>query len=510
MKHSAVLVVMTVMMVKTTSMLPPSPKVVNYRQVEKKILDQILSPAIYDAHIRPKGTGGGTNVTKGADDGATLVWVNLYVRSFEKIDDVKMEYSVQITFRQQWNDNRLQFNNIGGKIKYLTMTERSKVWMPDTFFRNEKDGKFHNIIQPNLYVRVYPNGDVLYSIRVSLTLACPMNLKLFPLDTQTCHLTIASYGWTANDLIYLWKHPNPVQFVSNLFLPGGFELANYSDSKCDVETATGVYSCLSLDMQFKRQLSYYVLTIYVPTFMTVCVSWMSFWLDHKSAPARVALTITTLLAMSTTTSSINSSLPPVAYTKAIDVWNNICVSFVFLALLEYALVNYAARADARALEVRRAAQKQMDLEQREAFDCMRSKPPQPPMHQYNNGQYPGHRDNGGGLRLRGGDEPDEFEMFQNGPFHGLAGYPRDEEKECGLDSPRKVLFAQLLPLNSKKPKNGQVRSVLAPKFSFHYNPGAKKIDVISRVMFPATFFGLNIIYWSYYLTKAEYAASAAL
>ena len=134
--------------------------------------------------------------------------------------------------------------------------------------------------------------------------------------------------------------------------------------QCDVKTTTGVYSCLSVDMQFKRQLSYYVFTIYVPTFMTVCVSWMSFWLDHRSAPARVALVITTLLAMSTTTSSINSALPPVAYTKvrfyqvlkmckdpfcsqAIDVWNNICVSFVFLALLEYALVNYAARADAR-------------------------------------------------------------------------------------------------------------------------------------------------------------------
>ena len=95
--------------------------------------------------------------------------------------------------------------------------------MPDTFFRNEKDAKFHEIIQPNLYVRVFPNGDVLYSIRVakyrdytniisllhclqvSLTLACPMNLKLFPLDTQTCHLTIASYGWTARDLEYQWK-----------------------------------------------------------------------------------------------------------------------------------------------------------------------------------------------------------------------------------------------------------------------------------------------------------------
>ena len=28
-----------------------------------------------------------------------------------------------------------------------------------------------------------------------------------------------------------FQHPKPVQFVSNLFLPGGFELARYADSK---------------------------------------------------------------------------------------------------------------------------------------------------------------------------------------------------------------------------------------------------------------------------------------
>ena len=37
--------------------------------------------------------------------------------------------------------------------------------MPDTFFRNEKIGAFHNILTPNLYIRVFPDGDVLYSIR---------------------------------------------------------------------------------------------------------------------------------------------------------------------------------------------------------------------------------------------------------------------------------------------------------------------------------------------------------
>jgi hypothetical protein len=47
------------------------------------------------------------------------------------------------------------------------MTDSRKVWMPDTFFRNEKHGQFHDIIQPNLYIRVFPNGDILYSIRYS-------------------------------------------------------------------------------------------------------------------------------------------------------------------------------------------------------------------------------------------------------------------------------------------------------------------------------------------------------
>ena len=49
-----------------------------------------------------------------------------------------------------------------------------------------------------------------------------------------------------------------------------------------------------------------------------------------------------------------------------------------------------------------------------------------------------------------------------------------------------------------------MRSVLGPT-SWHYSPGAKKIDVISRVVFPATFAGLNIIYWSYYLARADSA-----
>ena len=52
-----------------------------------------------------------------------------------------------------------------------------------------------------------------------------MDLALFPLDTQTCHLTIASYGWAANDLVYMWKVETRILFIISL-LRGYYVIVN--------------------------------------------------------------------------------------------------------------------------------------------------------------------------------------------------------------------------------------------------------------------------------------------
>ena len=149
-------------------------------------------------------------------------------------------------------------------------------------------------------------------------------------------------GWTTDDLVYKWKTDDPVQMVKDLNLPR-FKLEKYFTGDCNTKTNTGEYSCLKVQLVFKREFSYYLITIYVPSCMLVIVSWVSFWLDSKSVPARVSLGVTTLLTMSTQTAGVNRSLPPVAYIKAIDVWSGMCVLCVFSALLEFAFVNYASR-----------------------------------------------------------------------------------------------------------------------------------------------------------------------
>ena len=98
--------------------------------------------------------------------------------------------------------------------------------------------------------------------------------------------------------MYKWKDVDPVQIVPGLHLPR-FTLEQYKSAYCNVITNTGEYSCLKVELIFKREFSYYLITIYVPCCMLVIVSWVSFWLDQHAIPARVSLGVTTLLTMST-------------------------------------------------------------------------------------------------------------------------------------------------------------------------------------------------------------------
>lgn len=50
--------------------------------------------------------------------------------------------------------------------------------------------------------------------------------------------------------------------------------------------------------------------------------------------------ITTVLTMTTINTHLRETLPKIPYVKAIDMYLMGCFVFVFMALLEYALVNY--------------------------------------------------------------------------------------------------------------------------------------------------------------------------
>lgn len=108
---------------------------------------------------------------------------------------------------------------------------------------------------------------------------------------------------------------------------------------CTQVYSTGNFTCLEVVFTLKRRLVYYVFNTYIPTCMIVIMSWVSFWIKPEAAPARVTLGVTSLLTLSTQHAKSQSSLPPVSYLKAVDAFMSVCTVFVFMALMEYCLIN---------------------------------------------------------------------------------------------------------------------------------------------------------------------------
>ena len=102
-----------------------------------------------------------------------------------------------------------------------------------------------------------------------------------------------------------------------------------------VSVFLGNFSVLDLRFVFTRRIGHYLTRVYIPAILIVSMSWLSFFIDPTSVPARVALSIMTVLTMTTLLIGVGQgSLPVVSYVKAVD-----CYIFVFSAFAEYAIVN---------------------------------------------------------------------------------------------------------------------------------------------------------------------------
>ena len=227
-------------------------------------LDHIFHESRYDAKIRPNYHGP-----------ATVIEVNLAIRSMGPVDESRNIFTLDCYFRQYWTDKRLVFNN--NKTDELTLNWKflSLIWRPDTYFLNGQDSYLHKVAVPNRFIRVAPNGRVSYSQRLTVTARCRMNLRKFPHDSQSCPLKIGSFGHSEGELIYQWAE-KPATL-------GDIQLSQYhfiSWAHGDKTTVlrTGIRSIVFLTFNFDRAIGFYVLQVYIPLTIIVMSSWVSFWL----------------------------------------------------------------------------------------------------------------------------------------------------------------------------------------------------------------------------------------
>ncbi|XP_056909500.1 gamma-aminobutyric acid receptor subunit alpha-6 isoform X1 [Takifugu flavidus] len=423
-----------------------------------RILDRLLDG--YDNRLRP-GFGGPV----------TEVKTDIFVTSFGPVSDVEMEYTMDVFFRQTWIDERLKFE---GPIEILRLNNLmvSKIWTPDTFFRNGKRSISHNMTTPNKLFRIMQNGTILYTMRLTINAECPMRLMNFPMDGHACPLKFGSYAYPISEIVYTWKK-GPLSSVevpqeSSSLLQ--YDLIGQTVSSERLKSNTGEQRLGMSGDSFKDQCQGLLsglsglrsVTCLFSCSCTVILAQVSFWINKESVPARTVFGITTVLTMTTLSISARHSLPKVSYATAMDWFIAVCFAFVFSALIEFAAVNYFSTLQANR-ELRKAAAMKAAAQEAAAVAAAAPAPPA------GNDAEVSSVDTSTVLKKRMNSAPlfdRPAKTFPNPPVNAQA----------------------FLQQGSAVPAN----NVLT---------GTSIIDKYSRILFPLSFGAFNLVYWIVYLTK---------
>ncbi|CAH0729338.1 unnamed protein product, partial [Brenthis ino] len=323
---------------------------------DKEILDNLLKNSRYDKRLLPPV------------DGVLTVNVSVLLLSLASPDESSLKYEVEFLLQQQWYDPRLRYSN-QSHYEYLNAIHHHEdIWLPDTYFIMHGDFK-DPIIPMHFALRIYRNGTINYLMRRHLILSCQGRLNIFPFDDPLCSFALESISYEQSAITYVWKNDEDTlrkspslttlnaYLIQNQTIPCPIKASWRADGISlyeDDEELTcnlcqrrfeeqGNYSCLKVDLIFTRDRAFYFTTVFIPGIILVTSSFITFWLEWNAVPARSMIGVTTMLNFFTTSNGFRSTLPVVSNLTAMNVWDGVCMCFIYASLLEFVCVNYVGR-----------------------------------------------------------------------------------------------------------------------------------------------------------------------
>ncbi|CAN8002096.1 unnamed protein product [Ixodes hexagonus] len=255
--------------------------------------------------------------------------VSVAVLNIRSVDEARQFMEADIFLHEEWKDPRLL---VPGDKLVLDPRWHPDLWTPETYFKNSADGRLDKVIFPYHYMTLDRSGTVFMAARVSMKLACNMDLTRFPHDNQLCDMLLSSLIHSNDSVALHWKS---FRVTKNLSL-SQFTVLDGGHGDCTKRYEVGTFACLYGRLELRRRAGYYLINKYAPSTLIVAMSFVSFWMPHEAVPARVTLSVTSLLTI--VTQQYQSATPGVSYVVALNVWMIACITFVFLGLVEYALV----------------------------------------------------------------------------------------------------------------------------------------------------------------------------
>ncbi|CAJ0610485.1 unnamed protein product [Cylicocyclus nassatus] len=270
-----------------------------------------------------------------------IVWIEVWVQEVNSVNEITSDFDMDIYITELWLDHALRYDHMNPCKFNLSLNSEimDEIWKPNTVFINSKAAHIHKSPFKNVFLMIYPNGTVWVNYRVQVKGPCTMDFSAFPMDRQSCHLTLESFSYNNQEVDMQWINwTDALTLLKKEIVLPDFVLSNYSTALERVIYPAGTWNELTMTFVFSRRYGWYIFQAYIPTYLTIFISWISFCLGPKMIPARTMLGVNSLLALTFQFGNIMRNLPRVSYVKALDVWMLVCLTFVFSSLLELAMI----------------------------------------------------------------------------------------------------------------------------------------------------------------------------
>ena len=243
----------------------------------------------------------------------------------------------------RWKDERLAYktsDSVLAEIDYSNtpevvfqskykVSEIYKGWRPFLYLPNGIGNR--NIT--NQSIQVWPDGTVQYNELFKAIVETPMDLRLYPFDSQDLVIYFHPSIYNRNELVLVPDPSLSKTWDQNMGIADwSREMDSMSERVTELRVHDGTTKPVSeflISLKVKRKPMHVVFGILFPMMLLVSLTWIVFWLDKKSTVDRISILFIGILTVVSYYFVIQDSIPEISYLTLIDAF--VVENFLVLA-----------------------------------------------------------------------------------------------------------------------------------------------------------------------------------
>ncbi|KAK6186032.1 hypothetical protein SNE40_008147 [Patella caerulea] len=237
----------------------------------------------------------------------TAINIQMFLRQLVELNSREQVMRILGWFVITWVDEKLMWNpdNYGGIIEMNVL--QKDIWIPDLTATNsfEDDDIFGS---DELRVYVNHTGNISWEPDFAFTTSCPVDVTMFPVDSQTCAVTVMP--WMTSDTEILF---NETKLVVDTLLAhnGQFAIVGSCVTRHNESVSGNLDNKLvksSFTLNLKRKPTFYLLNVIGPIAAISFLCGVSFLVPSESGE-KLTVAITVLLSLTVFLGVIDDYLP---------------------------------------------------------------------------------------------------------------------------------------------------------------------------------------------------------